>query len=128
MRKSRDLYNIIAPKLSALKHEEFCVLLINKVGKYILSKRLTIGNESTTIIDPKLIFRTAIENNASNIVLAHNHPSGNINPSDKDKQMTLSLIQASKSIKINIIDHLIISSKKYYSFADHNLINSYKIN
>lgn len=125
---SKDLYNIIAPKLSDLKHEEFWVLLISKVGKHILSKRLTVGNESTTTVDAKLIFRTAIENNASNIALAHNHPSGNVNPSDKDKKMTLSLIQASKSIKINIIDHLIVANKNYYSFADHNLINRYKIN
>lgn len=102
--------------------EEFKVLLLNRnnqvLGIYSLSK----GGTTQTIVDIKLLFSVVLKCNAQSIILAHNHPSGNIIPSQADKKITNKIAKASKLLEISLLDHLIISKNKYYSFADEQLI------
>ena len=99
--------------------EEFKVLLLNRnnqvLGIYSLSK----GGVSGTIVDSKLLFSVALKANASGIILSHNHPSGNTNPSEADKTITNRIKQASKLLDIQLLDHLVITKDSYYSFADN---------
>lgn len=102
--------------------EEFKILLLNRsngvLGIYPLSK----GGVSGTFVDAKLIFSVALKCNASNIILSHNHPSGNLNPSEADKNITQKLKKASQYLDITLLDHLIITKDAYYSFADNGLM------
>lgn len=102
--------------------EEFKILLLNRsnqvLGVYPLSK----GGVSGTLVDPKLVFSVALKCNASGIILAHNHPSGNLNPSESDKTLTNKLIKASVYLDIKILDHLIITKTGFTSFADEGLM------
>lgn len=99
--------------------EEFKVLLLNRnnqvLGIYSLSK----GGVSGTVVDSKLLFSVALKANASGIILSHNHPSGNIKPSEADKAITNKIKEASKLLDIELLDHLVITKDSYYSFADH---------
>ncbi len=100
--------------------EEFKVLLLNRnnqvLGIYPLSK----GGVSGTIVDAKLVFSVALKCNASSIILAHNHPSGNLKPSEMDRQLTAKLKKAGKYLDLNVLDHIVISKGEYYSFADES--------
>ncbi|CAA0163373.1 putative DNA repair protein [Tenacibaculum maritimum] len=102
--------------------EEFKVLLLNRnnqvLGIYPLSK----GGTTSSIVDVKLLFSVALKCNAHGIILAHNHPSGNFNPSTPDKNITTKIINASKLLDLKILDHIIVSKQSYYSFADNNLM------
>ncbi|RZJ63443.1 MAG: DNA repair protein RadC, partial [Flavobacterium sp.] len=102
---SKDAYEIIKPELTDLVHEEFWVLLLNRAnfvtGKHFISK----GGQSGTVADPKVIFKVAIENNAAYIVLAHNHPSGNLKASSADINLTKKLVQSGLLLEIPIYDH-----------------------
>ncbi|MFL0170188.1 JAB domain-containing protein [Tenacibaculum maritimum] len=102
--------------------EEFKVLLLNRnnqvLGVYPLSK----GGTTSSIVDVKLLFSVALKCNAHGIILAHNHPSGNLNPSTPDKNITTKIISASKLLDVKILDHIIVSKQSYYSFADNNLM------
>lgn len=102
--------------------EEFKVLLLNRnnqvLGIYTLSK----GGTSQTTVDIKLLFSVALKCNAHSIILAHNHPSGSLHPSDSDKKITTKIIKASKYLDITILDHIILTKNNYYSFADNGLV------
>ena len=102
--------------------EEFKVLLLNRsnvvLGVYPMSK----GGVSGTVVDAKLVFSVALKSNASGIVVVHNHPSGNLNPSEADKSITKKLKEASEILDIVLLDHLIITKENYYSFADDGLL------
>ncbi len=102
--------------------EEFKILLLNRsnavLGIYSMSK----GGVSGTIVDAKLIFAVALKCNASSIILAHNHPSGNLNPSEADKNITQKLTKASKYLDIELLDHIILTKDDFYSFSDNGLI------
>jgi DNA repair protein RadC len=87
-------------------------------SKHLISK----GGQSGTIADPKIIFKTALEQNAAYIILAHNHPSGNLKPSTEDVRLTKKLVEGGKMMDLLVVDHLIITDKGYYSFADEGLI------
>lgn len=119
---SKDAYLILKSEFEDLPHEEFWVLLLNRanfvMGKQFISK----GGQSGTIVDPKIIFRVAIENNAASIVLAHNHPSGNLKPSAADVSITKKLVQAGLLLEVQIYDHLIITDHAYVSLADEGLM------
>jgi DNA repair protein RadC len=117
-----DAYQLLWPDLADLNHEEFWILLLNRANhvksKHLISK----GGQSGTIADPKIIFKTALENNAAYIILAHNHPSGNLKPSNEDIRLTKKLVEGGRMMDLLIVDHLIITDKGYYSFADESLI------
>lgn len=119
---SKQAADYFLPLLSDLKHEEFWVGYLNRRHKIIELKKVSEGGVAGTVADPKIIFKHAVELLASSIILAHNHPSGNLSPSEADKQLTKKLVQGGKMLDILVVDHLIISDQRFYSFADEGLM------
>lgn len=119
---SKDAVDILQPVLSDLNHEEFHVLLMNQAHKVIGHRKISMGGISGTVADPRLIFGFALELKASAIILSHNHPSGNLKPSEQDIQLTKKLSAAGKSLDISVLDHIIIAGTSFYSFADEGLL------
>lgn len=119
---SRDAYVLMRDVLDDLPHEEFWVLLLNRANKVLARNCISKGGFTGTVADPKVIFKVALEQNACGIILFHNHPSGNLNPSQSDKKITQQLKQAGNSLEIPILDHLISGENNYFSFADEGLI------
>jgi DNA repair protein RadC len=98
--------------------EEFYVLLMNKANKVLGISKISEGGLSGTLVDPKRIFQTALKTNALGIILAHNHPSGNLQPSEADIKITKKIKDAGFMLDIAVLDHIIIGDDRYYSFAD----------
>lgn len=119
---SKDVYNALSHLLSDLPHEEFWILILNRANKVISKHRISTGGVSGTVIDSRIIFKIAIEQLAAGIVLAHNHPSGNVQPSDTDIRLTKQLKEAGKLLEINVLDHLIFGEGTFYSFVDEGII------
>lgn len=115
---SRDVYEMFHPVLADLPHEEFWVLLLNRSNKIIDKHKISQGGISGTVTDVRLILRLAIEKLASSVILCHNHPSGNNQPSDADVSITNKIKDAGKLMEIALLDHIIVTDGKYYSFAD----------
>lgn len=122
IRTSRDLFDFIYPELADLKHEEFFVLYLNRRNQVLAFKNISSGGVSGTVADTKIILKHALELLASGIVAVHNHPSGNIQPSEADKKLTKNIKAAALLMDIALIDHLIIGDKSYLSFADEGLL------
>ena len=118
IRSSHDVYAYFRPLLQDKEYEEFWVLFLNRANKILKGYKAGDGGVSHTVADPKRIFKAALEHNASNLVLCHNHPSGNLNPSAADHRLTKKLIAAAKNLDMSIIDHIIVTDGGYYSFAD----------
>lgn len=119
---SHDVFNTFNPILGDLPHEEFWILLLNRSNKVLTKYKISQGGIAGTVIDIRLILKSAIDHLASSIVLCHNHPSGNKEPSDMDKQITLKLMDAGKIMDIPVLDHIIVTEDDYYSFADEGLL------
>lgn len=119
---SKDIFHILSPYFLDLPHEEFWIILLNRGNKVLEKILISKGGQSATVVDPKLIFKTALEHQAVNMVLAHNHPSGNLKPSNADISLTKKLKDAGKLLDIAIVDHVIFADKKYFSFADEGLL------
>jgi len=113
---------IIGPMLRDLTHEECWVMYLNRANKLISKERLSIGGISATVVDVKIIIKNALDKLASSIILVHNHPSGNLNPGENDKQQTRLLKEAASLFDISLLDHLIIAGDGYYSFADDGIM------
>lgn len=120
--ESKDVVDLLQPHLSDLNHEEFWLLLLNRANHIIHKTAISKGGISGTVVDPRLIFKTAIEHGASGIILSHNHPSGNTKPSEADIQLTKKLRDAGKNLDIDILDHIIIAGNSFFSFADEGLM------
>lgn len=119
---SEDVYEIMSPVLSDLKHEEFWVLILNQGNKVIHKSKVSSGGVASTVADSKLIFKPALEKLGSSIILCHNHPSGNLKPSAADIQLTKKNVEAGKLLDIRVLDHVIVANNKYYSFADEGMM------
>lgn len=119
---SKDAYNSISPLLSDLQHEEFWVIYLNRNNEILKQENISKGGVSGTIADSKIIFKSAIESLASAMILCHNHPSGNLKPSNADIQLTKKLQEAGIMLDIPVLDHLIIGEKDYFSFSDEHLM------
>ena len=119
---SRDIYQLIRPNLMDLPHEEFWVILLNRANVVMRKTAISRGGVAGTVADPKMIFKEALEQLASSIILVHNHPSGNRNPSAADIQLTKKLKEAGNFLDLPILDHLIYSDQGYYSFADEGML------
>lgn len=119
---SKEAFEVFQNYVSDIQHEEFWVLMLSRSNNIIKTASISEGGVAGTVVDPKKIFKLALENNASSLILCHNHPSGNIMPSDADLRLTRKLKAAGEMLEININDHLIIGDEKYYSFADHGEI------
>ncbi len=119
---SDEAFRALYPVFADLNHEEFWVLLLNR-GNFIMGKHLiSKGGQAGTVADPKVIFKLALEENAASIVLAHNHPSGNLKPSNDDIKLTKQMVAAGKMMNLFVVDHLIVADKLFYSFADEGLM------
>ncbi|MCK4631288.1 MAG: DNA repair protein RadC [Bacteroidales bacterium] len=119
---SRDVLDYFQPLLADLHYEEFWVLLLNRSNRVVNKIKISQGGISGTVIDVRLILKKAIEHETSFIILCHNHPSGNLEPSESDKKITQKLKEAGKVMDIGVVDHLIISDNSYFSFADEGLL------
>ncbi len=115
---SHDAFEYMSLYLSDLNHEEFWILLLNRANQVIAQQMIGQGGISSTAVDMKKIFKQAFDYQASGIILAHNHPSGNLRPSDQDNMLTQKIAEAAKLMEISVLDHLIISANSYYSYAD----------
>ncbi len=119
---SRDIYHLFQPILADLVHEEFWVVLLSRTHRIITHCRISQGGLSSTIADVRIILKHAVDRLASSIVLCHNHPSGNLMPSREDISLTAQVKSGAKLVDIVLLDHLIVASTGYYSFADHGMI------
>ncbi len=119
---SKDVADIFHPLLADLSHEEFWILFLNRSNRVINRMKLSQGGISGTVTDVRIVMKKAIEYLASGIIVCHNHPSGNLNPSESDSKITQKIKEAGNLMDIQLLDHLIISDKDYYSFADNGLI------
>jgi DNA repair protein RadC len=119
---SKDAYNYIRRHLVDLSHEEFWIILTATSQKILAKELISKGGVSFTIMDPKVVFGLALQHQASNIYLIHNHPSGSLKPSQADISITKNLIRAGEIMQIKVNDHLIISDQGYFSFADEGVI------
>lgn len=102
--------------------EEFNILLLNRANHVLGWFNVSVGGTSGTLIDPKLIFSVALKCNACGIILCHNHPSGNVNPSNSDNELTKKLKNGSNLLEIQILDHIILTAESYFSFADEGVL------
>lgn len=123
VKDSIDVYEFIAPSFKDLNHEEFWVLVLNRANIITSRHLISKGGQSGTIADPKIIFNIALENHASSLILAHNHPSGNLKPSNADIELTRKLKSAGMFLDIPILDHLIITDNGFMSFADEGMLD-----
>ncbi|HEY0895578.1 MAG TPA: DNA repair protein RadC [Sphingobacteriaceae bacterium] len=119
---SSDVFRFLLPVFADLEHEEFWILFLNRGNKITGKERISKGGQAGTIADPKIIFNKAIEHHAASLILAHNHPSGNLRPSSADIALTGKLVSGGQLLDIGILDHLIITDKGYYSFADEGML------
>jgi DNA repair protein RadC len=119
---SASVFELMQPIIGELPHEEFWIVYLNNSNKVIQKNQLSKGGITGTMVDVRLVLKTALEVGATGIILAHNHPSGTLKPSEADKQLTTKLSVAAKSLDIKVLDHLIITEKAYFSFADENIL------
>ena len=119
---SKDVYDIMKPILLDLPHEEFWLLILNRANLVIKKELISRGGVSGTVVDTKIIFKAAVENYASSIIICHNHPSGNLIPSEADIRITKNIKEAGKLMEIPLLDHLIIAENGFYSFVDEGMI------
>jgi DNA repair protein RadC len=119
---SKDAYNMMRRHLVDLNHEEFWIILLGKSSKVLGKELISKGGLSGTVADPKIIFHVALQHQASGVILIHNHPSGNLKPSQSDISLTKKLSEAGRMLDIQIFDHLIISDNGYFSFGDESLL------
>jgi len=122
LNSSKDSFDQLKGDLMDLPHEEFWVLLLNRANRLIKKKRVSEGGVSGTVADPKIIYKMAIEELASGVIVAHNHPSGNLIASQSDLELTKKLKEAGKLLEIQLLDHIIVAGSKYLSFADEGLM------
>ena len=119
---SRDVFELLKSDLMDLPHEEFWILLLNRANRVSKKFQISQGGVAGTVADPKIIFKLALENLASGIILAHNHPSGNLTASQADINLTNKLKEGAKLLEIQVLDHVIVAGQKYFSFADEGMI------
>ena len=119
---SNDIYQLIKPELMDLPKEEFWIILLNRANRLIKKEQISSGGISGTVADPKIIFKAALDQYASSIILVHNHPSGNLKPSQADINLTKKMKEAGKLLEIPVLDHIIFSNEGYLSFADEGML------
>jgi DNA repair protein RadC len=122
IRSSKEAFEAIQGYLSDKNFEEFWILLLNRANKVLRALQISEGGVAGTVADPKKIFSLALSNRASGLILCHNHPSGNLQPSEADRSLTRKLVKAGEYIELPVLDHLIIGEENYYSFADEGLL------
>lgn len=118
LRSSKDIAVYLRKRLQHEPRESFMVVYLNRANRVLATEVVSTGGVTGTIADPKIIFKRALELQASHLILSHNHPSGNLQPSQADRKLTEKIKQAALLIDMEVIDHIIVSDQGYYSFAD----------
>jgi DNA repair protein RadC len=119
---SAAAYEQVRPMLADLAHEEFWIVLLDRGNRHIETKCISQGGMHGTVADPKIIFKQALDSRASSVILCHNHPSGQLRPSEEDIRLTRKLTEGGRLLDIGVHDHLIITASGYYSFADNGML------
>jgi DNA repair protein RadC len=119
---SKIIFEIMQPVIGELPHEEFWVIYLNNSNKVIYKSQLSKGGITGTLVDVRLVYKMALEMGATALILCHNHPSGTLVPSDADKHITKKVKTAGESLEIKVLDHLIVTERSYFSFADEGLM------
>lgn len=119
---SHAAFEFLHPIIAELPHEEFWIIYLNNSNKVLKSFQVSKGGITGTLVDVRIILKQALELSATSLIVAHNHPSGTLRPSESDKKLTYKLKKACESLDIKILDHLIVTEKAYFSFADENLL------
>ncbi|WP_437398121.1 RadC family protein [Flagellimonas lutimaris] len=122
IKSSHDVFELLHPLIGELPHEEFWIVYLNNSNKVVHKAQLSKGGITGTLVDVRLVLKQALELGAVGIILAHNHPSGTLQPSTADKQITQKLKVASEALDIKVLDHLILSQHEYLSFADKGIL------
>lgn len=120
---SADAFDLLFPVLSDLRHEEFWVLYLSNSNRVLSKERLSQGGMTGTVTDLRLLFRRALTLHATGVILAHNHPSGNLKPSEADHMLTRKAVEAGKFMDITVLDHLVLTPNDYVSFADEGWLH-----
>ncbi|MCT6868813.1 DNA repair protein RadC [Apibacter sp.] len=119
---AKDAFNILQPIIGDLLIEEFWVIYLSRSNKIVSKEKISQGGITGTMVDNRIIFKHALELNAVSLIISHNHPSGNIQPSNSDIQITQEIKKAGSLLNITLMDHLIVTQTSYFSFADENLL------
>ncbi len=119
---SRSVFDLMQPIIGELQHEEFWILFLNNANKIQLKTQMSKGGITGTLVDTRLIFKQALELAATGLILCHNHPSGTLKPSTSDINLTNKIKKGGEILDIKVLDHLIITEKEYYSFADEGIL------
>lgn len=119
---SKDIAEFLRAQLQYKKHEVFAVVFLNRANKILHHEIISEGGITGTVVDPRIILKKALEHNATAIILSHNHPSGNLKPSQQDEELTYKIKEAAKFFDIVVTDHIIVSEEGYFSFADEGII------
>lgn len=119
---SRDAFDTFKASMGDLVYEEFWMIILNKANKILQKRKISEGGVSGTVVDPKKIYKIALDYHASSLILGHNHPSGNIQPSEADTKITKKIRDAGVMLDIAVLDHIIVGADKYYSFADEGTL------
>lgn len=119
---SSDAYSAIYSYLSDNNYEEFYIILLNRANEILGIHKISEGGTSGTVVDPKKVFKLALARQASGLILCHNHPSGQLKPSEQDKKITDKIALSGKMLEVNVLDHLIVGNGHYYSFADEGIM------
>jgi DNA repair protein RadC len=122
IQSSKDAYELLKGDLMDLPHEEFWLILLKRNNEVIKKEQISRGGVSGTLVDAKIVFKRALEETSSSIILAHNHPSGNLKASQQDINLTKKLKEAGKALDISVLDHLIITDHSFFSFADNDML------
>ena len=119
---SSDLFKVLHPYLGDLQTEQFWAIFLNQNNRILGKVQLSSGGINQSVVDVRILFKNALEHFATGIVVAHNHPSGNLKPSQEDLKITKQITEAGKLLNIQLLDHVIISQNSYFSFADESLL------
>lgn len=119
---SHEVFEYLQITLSDTPYEAFWIVLLNRANHIMRTIKISDGGMTGTVADPKRIYKMALENNASSMILCHNHPSGNVRPSDADRKLTQKLKKAGEMLDIIVTDHIIIGDNKYFSFRDEGML------
>jgi len=119
---SRDIAEFLRAKFQYMKREIFVVVFLNRANKIMHHEIVSEGGITGTVADPRVILKKALEHDAVNIILCHNHPSGSVKPSRQDEELTQKIKEAARYLDIKVVDHIIVSEDGYYSFADEGIL------
>jgi DNA repair protein RadC len=122
VKDSKTAFVLLQKELGDLNYENFCIILLNRANKVLKTVRISDGGITGTVVDQRKVFKIALDHNATSIILGHNHPSGQLTPSDADLQLTKKLKEAGNILDLPVLDHIIIGDGKYYSFADEGIM------